>query len=111
MPWSEASLKKKIKKDCDELGCWSFAPTQSGMGASGIPDRIACMPTTIRPEDVGKTIGMFVGIEAKVKGNKPTKLQMHQLERIAAAGGLALVATGEKGKPYVIDRILPKEVK
>lgn len=105
MSWNETSLKKKIKKDCDAKGWWSFAPTQSGMGASGIPDRICCAPTTIKPEDVGKTMGLFVGIEAKVKGNRPTKLQQHQLEGIAAAGGVALVVTGEKGKPYTTERI------
>jgi len=105
MAWNEASLKKKIKKDCDDRGWWSYAPVQQGMGASGIPDRIACAPVKITIEDVGKTFGMFVGLEAKVKGNKPTKLQMHQLKGIAAAGGQALVITGEKGKPYITEKI------
>ena len=106
MSWNEGDLKKKIKKDCDAMGWWSYAPAQSGMGASGIPDRIACAPVVIKPEDVGKTMGLFVGLEAKVEGNKPTKLQMHQLEGIAEAGGMALVITGAKGKPYIIDRII-----
>ena len=105
MSWNEASLKKKIKSDCDAMGWWSFAPVQQGMGASGIPDRIVCVPTVISPEDVGKTMGLFTGIEAKVKGNKPTALQMSQLKGIAAAGGMALVITGEKGRPYVVERI------
>lgn len=105
MPWNEANLKKKIKADCDARGWWSYAPVQHGLGASGIPDRIACAPVTIKPEDVGKTMGLFVGIEAKVKGNRPTKLQWSQLEGIAAAGGMALVVTGEKGKSYKVERV------
>lgn len=102
---NEADLKKTIKKDFDKKGAWSYAPVQHGMGANGIPDRIICMPTVIKQEDVGKTMGLFVGAEAKMKGNKPTKLQTVQLKGIAKAGGVALVITGEKGKPYKIERV------
>ena len=101
----ESDLKKKIKQDFDKMGAWSYAPVQHGMGANGIPDRIACVPTVIKQEDVGKTLGLFVGAEAKMKGNKPTKLQKVQLDGIAAAGGKALVITGEKGKPYKVEEI------
>jgi hypothetical protein len=92
----ESDLKNKIKKRLDAQGAWSFAPVQFGMGASGIPDRIACVPTEIKQEDVGKTFGLFVGIEAKLKGNTPTPLQWKQLKGIARAGGMALVITGDK---------------
>ena len=105
MAYKESTLKQKINKDLDKLGIWHYAPVQMGMGASGIPDIIACQPVVIKQEDVGKTFGMFVGIEAKINSNKPTKLQMFQLKGIAAAGGMALVITGEKGKPYKIERI------
>ena len=105
MSWNEASLKKKINKDLDKIDAWHYAPVQMGMGASGIPDIIACKSLKIKPSDVGKTFGLFVGIEAKVKGNKPTKLQMYQLKGIAKAGGQALVVTGERGKPYKIEKI------
>ena len=102
MAWNESDLKKQIVKDLPE-GTWSYAPVQHGMGASGIPDRICCIPTVINQEDVGKTFGMFVGIEAKTYKNTPTTLQRFQLEGIANAGGVALVITGEKGKPYKVE--------
>ena len=105
MTWNETDLKKKIKKDFDAKGAWSFAPVQTGMGVSGIPDRIACVPTIIQPEDVGKTLGLFVGIEAKVGKKDPTRLQQIQLDGIAAAGGVALVINGVKGEPYTVRRV------
>ncbi len=105
MAWNEASLKKKINKDLDKIGAWHYAPVQMGMGASGIPDIIACKPVKITQEDVGKTMGLFVGIEAKTYYNKPTAKQMFQLEGIAAAHGMAMVITGKKGEPYRVKKI------
>lgn len=100
----ESTLKTKIRKDLPK-GAWRYSPVQVGMGASGIPDIIACVPTVIKQEDVGKTFGLFVGIEAKVGYNKPTKLQRAQLRGIAKAGGMALVITGQDKKPYRTERI------
>lgn len=36
--------------------------------------------------------GRFAAIELKVLGNKPTKLQLHTLGKISAAGGITAVA-------------------
>ncbi|MFA7557206.1 MAG: hypothetical protein WCZ20_05335 [Hydrogenophaga sp.] len=44
--------------------------------------------------------GRFVAIEAKAGDNKPTALQVEYLERVEAAGGLALVIN-EKGLEYL----------
>ena len=106
MAWNEASLKKTINKDLDKLGAWHYAPCQMGYGVAGIPDIIACRPTVIKKEDVGKTFGLFIGIEAKINYNKPTAKQMHQLKEIAKAHGMALVITGKKGQPYKTERIV-----
>lgn len=46
----------------------------------GTPDLLAC---------VG---GVFVAIEVKRPGEKPTELQQYRLERIEAAGGIAFCA-------------------
>jgi hypothetical protein len=100
----ESDLKKQIKKDLPE-GAWHFSPVSMGMGKSGIPDILICIPMQIKKEDVGKTFGLFVGIEAKMFGKKPTKLQQMQLEDVAAAGGVALVATQTVKKEYEIRRI------
>lgn len=45
------------------------------------------------PDLVGSWRGWFVGIEAKIEDNKPTKLQEQTLEHIALTGGLAATAT------------------
>jgi hypothetical protein len=49
------------------------------MGAMGIPDILACLH------------GRFIGIEAKAGTNTPTAIQLANLKKIDAAGGLALV--------------------
>lgn len=51
----------------------------NGYGASGVPDIVA---------SVG---GVFVAVECKANGNKPTKLQLKNLGEIVASGGYALV--------------------
>ena len=100
----ESDLKKKIKQDLPK-GSWHFSPVNLGMGVAGIPDILICTPMVIKKEDVGKKFGLFVGIEAKMRGRKPTALQMHQLENIAAAGGTALLATQTVKKEYKLERI------
>lgn len=102
----EAAFKKKLKKQLPPK-TWSFSPVQSGMGAHGIPDILLCVPTVIKPEHVGKTMGRFVAIEAKIHPNKTTPLQDYQLEEIAKAGGQALVVTGHKDpkKPFTSKEI------
>lgn len=102
---NETDLKKQIKKDLPK-GTWHFSPVSMGMGKTGIPDIICCIPTVIREADVGKTFGLFVGIEAKMKGNKPTPNQTDRLNEIAAAGGVAIVTTQTVGKRYDSVRIL-----
>lgn len=92
----EAKIKKKvlawIKKE--HPGAWHYAPVQHGMGQSGIPDRICCIPFVVTPDMVGTKVGLFIAIEVKAKGQKPTPLQKDQLSNIQRAGGVSLVAIG-----------------
>jgi Holliday junction resolvase len=46
----------------------------------GIPDLLCCLR------------GVFVGIELKQEGEKPSKAQEHQMRKINHAGGIAFVA-------------------
>ena len=103
---NESDLKTKLREEIRKDGSWCFSPVQMGMGAGGIPDIIICRPTLVTPEMVGLTLGLFVGIEAKMGKNKPSDLQAEQLDGITAAGGKALVATGQKvrGLPYKVER-------
>jgi len=54
-------------------------PATGGYGASGVPDIIACHQ------------GLFIGIETKANGNKPTALQQKHLRDISISGGRSLV--------------------
>ena len=97
-PVLEKAVKKEIKTMLADLNAWQFMPMQN-MGQSGVPDHIACVPKVITPDMVGKVVGLFVGIEAKALGKTPTPLQLHQLEGIEFAGGLAMYIHGVQAEP------------
>ena len=77
----EKKVKRKIVAILKEYGAYYFYPVTGGFGGSGVPDVIACLN------------GQFIGIEAKadMKKNKPTALQVKNLNQIKEAGGHALV--------------------
>jgi hypothetical protein len=75
----ERKVKKLVSKTLAALGAYSFYPVTGGFGTSGVPDIVGCYR------------GRFFGIECKANGNKPTTLQQINLDKIAAAGGIALV--------------------
>ena len=79
----EALVKAKIAKTLQELECWYFMPPANGYGRAGIPDFIGCMN------------GLLIAIEAKAGKNKPTALQLREIDRIKAAGGYAIVVNEE----------------
>ena len=54
-------------------------PPANGYGRAGVPDVIACVN------------GKFLAIECKANGNKPTALQVREIEAIRAANGVAVV--------------------
>ncbi len=59
--------------------CFFWKEHGGQYGTAGIPDLIVCYK------------GRFLGLEAKVGKNKPTKLQEHTIEQIRIAGGIAVV--------------------
>ena len=75
----ERRIKKLVSKTLTALGAYYFYPVTSGYGTSGVPDIVGCYR------------GRFFGIECKANGNKPTTLQQINLDKISAAGGIALV--------------------
>lgn len=75
----EAKVKKEVRKILDESGAWCCTPMGSGYGRSGVPDILACY------------LGVFIAIECKAGDNKPTALQVRELERIKKAGGYSLL--------------------
>lgn len=75
----ESAIQKKISDYLAALPeCW----TCKVMAANkrGVPDILAVIS------------GRFVAIEVKAPGGKPSKLQLAQLRRIEAAGGIAILA-------------------
>ena len=79
----EKKVKDKVVAILKDEGVYYFFPATHGFGRSGVPDIIACVH------------GKFLGIECKAGKNKPTALQVRELERIRAAGGIAVVANEE----------------
>ena len=79
MATPESKVKKQVKKILDDLGAYHFSPMMDGYGRSGVPDIIACYK------------GRFLAIECKAGDNKPTLLQLRNIESIKHNGGLAIV--------------------
>ena len=75
----EAKVKKRVKQILSEVGAYYAMPMGTGFGNSGVPDFLVCKQ------------GLFYGIECKAGGNKPTALQLKNLDDIRKAGGIALV--------------------
>lgn len=75
----ESKVKAKVKKVLKEMEVYWVMPMGTGFFSSGVPDFLVCKG------------GLFYGIECKANGNKPTALQLKNLEDIRKAGGVALV--------------------
>jgi Holliday junction resolvase len=75
----EAKVKAKVRLILDSMGTYHFMPPANGFGRAGIPDIVGCMN------------GVFFAVECKAGKGKTTALQDRELERIRAAGGIALV--------------------
>ena len=79
----EKRVKTKVESVLKSEGAYYFFPATHGYGRSGVPDIIACVN------------GRFLAIECKAGGNKPTALQVREIEKIRCAGGVAVVANEE----------------
>jgi Holliday junction resolvase len=76
----EARLAHKIRLQLTSLGAFVFKVHGSGMMKAGLPDLIVCHH------------GEYIGVEVKMPGNKPSKVQEHVHRQIKAAGGRVIVA-------------------
>ena len=93
-------LEKEIeKKVCDyarKQGCYvrKFTSPQQ----RGVPDRIIIAP--------GGAVGF---LELKAAGKKPTKLQMHEMGLLKAAGATVGWADSVAGGMVLVDRLISGE--
>jgi hypothetical protein len=55
----------------------------------GSSDLIGWLPYEIQQGDVGRTVAVFVALEVKAPGGRPTEGQANFLERVQGCGGLA----------------------
>lgn len=80
MATPENRVKDRVRKILGKYPqAYRFMPATHGYGSSGVPDIVACIS------------GKFIGVECKAVGNKPTALQMKNLNSIVEAGGYAFV--------------------
>ena len=79
----EKAVKDKVTKMLREEGVYYFFPATGGYGRSGVPDIVCCVS------------GYFLAIECKAGKNKPTILQVNEIEAIRRCGGTAVVANEE----------------
>jgi hypothetical protein len=75
----ERKVKDKVVAALKKHGAYYFSPPSNGFGRAGVPDIIVCLH------------GWFVAIECKAGNNKPTPLQLRELNNIEKAGGIAMV--------------------
>lgn len=79
----EAKVKAKVVGVLKDEDAYYFFPATHGYGRSGVPDIVACVN------------GYFLAIECKAGTNKPTALQVREIETIRRRGGVAIVANEE----------------
>lgn len=75
----EKQFEQKVKRFLNDGGCWLVKTWSNGVQREGIPDLLVCCN------------GYFLGIELKNETGNPSKLQLWNIEKIRAAGGIALV--------------------
>ena len=79
MATPEKAVKTKVKAVLESEGVYYFMPPANGYGRAGVPDFICCIN------------GLFMAIETKAGGNKPTALQIREIETIRRNNGVAVV--------------------
>ena len=85
----EGKVKEVVKKFLKEKGIYYIMPATGGYGSSGAPDIVVCHK------------GKFYGLEVKSGENKPTALQMDNLNRIEKNGGYAIVINESNVNDYM----------
>lgn len=77
----ESNLQRKAIAYLRDSGAYVFKVVGSPMQHRGTPDLLVCFQ------------GRFIGIELKVPGKEPNKVQEVELLKIREAGGIAVVIT------------------
>ncbi len=86
----ESKVKIKVKKILMEYRAYQHWPVQNGMGAPTL-DCIACYR------------GMYLAIETKAPGKKPTERQKMTIRHMQDAGAAVFVIDGQEGYNNLTD--------
>jgi len=73
--------------------------------SGGFPDLIGWHSVRITPKMVGLDLAVFVGLELKKPGKKPSKLQQRRIDLINRSGGLAGCATSVEEAEEILNMI------
>lgn len=79
----EKAFENKIKDLIESNGGWQVKFFANGFTKKGIPDLLCCLN------------GVFMGIEVKGDGGRPSDLQLYHLKKIREAGGIGIVVYPE----------------
>ncbi len=96
MSQPEDKTKKAISKLLNKLwpDCFQLMVVPGGFGKNGIPDHLACVPVKVTQSMVGKTYGMFIGVEAKTEKGKTKGIQHVRIAEIIKSGGFGAIQYG-----------------
>lgn len=91
----EGKVKALVKRRMAEAfpACYRFMPVQNGMGAPSL-DMLYCVE------------GLFVAIETKAPGGKPTPRQLLTMQEMIRAGALVYTVDGEERLQAAIANII-----
>jgi hypothetical protein len=82
MSTPEGKVKDSVKKVLKKFGVYWHCPVQNGMGAPSL-DFVCCYR------------GLYVAIETKALGKRPTPRQLLTIEEIEKSGGKVFVIDGD----------------
>ena len=87
----ETPFKEKVEEWLESMGAWfiKYWAGPKGFTKEGIPDILACIN------------GKFYGMELKGDGGKPTLLQIINLRKIRAAGGIGVLLYPDDLKYFI----------
>lgn len=116
----ETPLQNRIRKAVSKSSCGNALALRNNTGlfltfagdkvhaglGKGTSDLIGLAARVIRPEDVGKTVGVFLAIEVKTEGSAIRPEQNQFIERIRQLGGIAGIARSPEEAEAMLSRAI-----
>jgi len=76
---TETQFKNQVQKYLNSINAYHVKQHGNRFTKSGVPDILVCLK------------GKFIGLELKVGKNKPSQLQLYNIDQIQKAGGVGMV--------------------